>query len=84
MTVQIRFSRDGEVVNPSTFSAVLNSTDVTASFITNASGDKVAVFELGSSPLHSGKNVLLLQVEGIKPGTTSTAIDADRFIFTIP
>jgi hypothetical protein len=84
MTVQIRFSRDGEVVNLSTFSAVLNSTDVTASFTTNASGDKVAVFESGSSPLHSGKNVLLLKVEGIKPGTTSTAMDADRFIFTIP
>jgi hypothetical protein len=30
------------------------------------------------------KNVLLLKVEGIKPGTTSTAIDADRFTFTLP
>jgi hypothetical protein len=84
MTVQIRFSRDGEVVNVATFSAVLNSTDVTASFATNANGDKVAVFEPGSSPVHSGKNVLLLKVEGFKAGTTSTAIDADRFTFTLP
>jgi hypothetical protein len=36
----------------------------------------------GSSPLHSGKNVLLPKVQRITPGTTSTAIDADRF--TLP
>lgn len=83
-TVQVRFARSGEQVNVATFSAVLNSVDVSASFVTNSIGDKVAVFAVGSSPVQNGRNVLLLKVEGVKPGTTSTAIDADRFTFTLP
>jgi hypothetical protein len=84
VTVQVRFARDGETVNTSTFSAELNSTTVTGAFVTNGRGDKVAVFTPGSSALRSGKNVLLLKVDGLKAGTTQTATDADRFTFTIP
>ena len=84
VTVQVRFSRSGEIVNQATFSAVLNSVDVTGSFVTNSIGDKVAVFEPGSSPVQSGRNVLLMKVDGIKTGSTSTVTDADRFTFTLP
>lgn len=83
-SVQIRFSRDGEVVNRATFSAVLNSVDVTSQFVQNSRDDLVAIFVPGSSAAHSGKNVLLLKVNGLKPGTTQTATDADRFTFTLP
>jgi hypothetical protein len=83
-TIQLRFSRDGETVNRATFTAELNSVDVTAQFRQNSGGDLVGIFSPGSSPAKSGKNVLLLKVEGLKAGTTQTATDADRFTFTLP
>ncbi len=83
-TVQVRFSRAGEAVNRATFSAVLNSQDVTSQFVANARGDLVAVFVPGVSPARSGRNVLLLKVDGQIAGTTRTATDADRFTFTLP
>jgi hypothetical protein len=83
-TVQVRFSRSGEQVDVATFHAELNQQDVTASFAANSRGDRVAVFAPGSSAVQHGKNVLLLSVVGVKPGTTQTATDADRFVFTLP
>lgn len=44
----------------------------------------VAVFMPATSPLTSGRNVLLVSVDGIVPGTTRTATDANRFTFTRP
>lgn len=82
--VQLRFSRDGESVNPATLQVVLNGVDVTTAFRTNSRGDRVAVFGQGTSPVASGRNVLLVSVDGIVPGTTRTATDADRFTFTVP
>lgn len=84
VAVQIRFSRSGEQVDRSTFSAALNQQDVTAAFRSNSRDDLVAVFETGTSPLRQGRNVLLLSVDGIVPGTTRTGTDADRITFTIP
>ncbi len=84
VTVQVRFSRNGETVLPATFHAVLNAQDVTAQFVTNSRGDRVAVFPPGTAQLKSGRNVLLLSVDGIVPGTTHQATDSDRFTFTLP
>lgn len=83
-TIQLRFSRNGETVDRSTFSAVLNGVDVTSQFVQTSTGDLVGVFAPGSSPAKSGRNVLLLKVDGLKAGTTQTATDADRFTFTLP
>jgi len=83
-TVQVRFARDGETVNRSTFSADLNGIAVTGKFVANARGDLVAVFSPGRSPAKAGTNVLLLKVDGLKPGTTQTATDVDRFTFVLP
>lgn len=83
-SVQIRFSRAGEVVDRASFRAELNSVDVTSQFVPNSRGDLVAVFAPGSSPARSGRNVLLLSVNGQILGTTRTATDADRFSFTLP
>lgn len=58
--------------------------DVTSRFVANARGDMVAVFAPGTSPARSGRNVLLLSVDGQITGTTRTATDADRFSFTLP
>lgn len=84
LSVQIRFSRAGEVVDRTSFRAELNSVDVTSRFIGNARGDLVAVFVPGSSPARSGRNVLLLKVDGQILGSTRTATDADRFSVTLP
>lgn len=83
-TVQIRFSRAGEVVDRASFKAELNSVDVTAQFVPNSRGDLVAVFSPGSSPAQTGRNVLLLSVSGQIAGSTRVATDADRFTFTLP
>lgn len=82
--VQLRFARDGETVNRATLRVVLNGVDATAAFRTNSRGDRVAVFNLGGSPLAAGRNVLLVSVGGVVPGTTRTATDGDRFTFTVP
>lgn len=83
-TIQLRFSRSGEQVDRASFHAELNRVDVTAAFHPNSIGDLAAIFNVGSSPLVHGKNVLLLSVDGIVPGTTRTGTDADRFTFTVP
>jgi hypothetical protein len=84
VTVQLRFSRSDEQVDVSTFQAELNRVDVTEAFVTNSRGDKVTVFHLGSSPLRQGKNVLLISVDGVVPGTTRSGTDTDRITFTVP
>lgn len=84
VAVQIRFSRAGEQVDRTTFSASINQQDVTAGFRTNSRGDLVAVFEPGTSAVRQGSNVLLISVDGIVPGTTRTGTDADRITFTVP
>jgi len=84
VTLQLRFARAGETVDRATLHVELNRVDVTARFVTNSMGDAVAVFALGIAPLQSGRNVLLVSVDGVVPGTNRTATDADRFVFTIP
>lgn len=81
--VVIQFGIDGETVDTSTFHATLNGTDVTALFVPGTlSGQMVAIFNLVTSPLVIGKNVLITSVAGIVPGTTRTANDVDRITFT--
>ncbi len=84
VTFQFRFARGGEQVDRSTFRTELNQVDVTSRFVTNSLGDKVAVFQPGEARLRAGRNVMLVSVDGIVPGTTRTATDADRFTFTVP
>lgn len=84
VTVQLRFARAGETVLPATLHVEINRIDVTARFVTNSLGDRIAVFEPGSAPLASGRNVLLVSVDGVVPGTNRTATDSDRFTFDLP
>lgn len=83
LTVQFRFSRDGEVVHPASFTVKLNGTTVTSSFALNSLGDRVAVFPPGPL-LKSGRNTLDVSITGVRPGTSQTATDSDRFVFFRP
>lgn len=83
VAIQLRFARDGEQVDRASLRVELNRVDVTAAFRTNSIGDAVALFEPGQAPLVSGRNVLLVSVDGIVPGTNRTATDTDRFTFTV-
>lgn len=84
VAIQIRFSRAGEQVDRATFRAEINQQDVTAAFRVNSRGDLVTVFQPGASPVQTGRNVLLISVNGVIPGSTRTATDADRITFTVP
>jgi len=82
--IVVKLGIGGETVDPTTFRARLNGTDVTSSFVPNGQpGELVGLFDLGSSPLAAGRNVLLTSVEGLVPGTTRTASDVDRVTFTV-
>lgn len=81
--VVTQFGINGETVDPSTFHATLNGTDVTALFSPGpGSGQMTAIFDTKTSPLMIGKNVLITSVDGIVPGTSRTASDVDRVTFT--
>ncbi len=81
--VVIQFGIDGESVDTSTFHATLNGTDVTSLFAPGPnSAQMTAIFDVATSPLVIGKNVLITSVAGIVPGTTRTATDVDRVTFT--
>ena len=84
ITVQVRFARGGETVLRSTFRARLNGQDVTGAFVTNARGDRVAVLAPRTSPLVSGRNALVISIQGLAPGSDPVARDEDRFEFTTP
>jgi len=75
----------GATVDPATFRAELNGVDVTAAFLTPTAGgaDRVAFFEVASSPLACGRNVLAVSIDGTVPGTTRTATNRDRIAFTV-
>jgi hypothetical protein len=82
--IVIRFGINGETVDEPTFHATLNGVDVTASFGPGSQpGELVGVFDRGTSPLQTGRNVLITSVDGVVPGTTRTATDVDRVTFTI-
>jgi hypothetical protein len=82
--VQIHFSRNGEVVNVSTFRAQLNRRDVTGSFARNSRGDMVAMFSPGSSPAVRGENQLQISVDGVVVATGRTATDTQKTMFILP
>jgi hypothetical protein len=82
--IVIQFGIDGETVDPTTFSATLNGTDVTKLFSPGPNSNQMtAIFTPGTTPLVTGKNVLITSVSGIVPGTTRTANDVDRVTFTV-
>jgi hypothetical protein len=83
--IALEFSVAGELVYRESFRAELNGVDVTASFFPGAAdgADLVAVFQLGSSPLKVGKNILLTSVDGQIPGTLRRATDTDRMTFEV-
>lgn len=67
----------GPTVIPGTFSAILNKTDVTSLFHPVAGGH-----EFVSVPVQSGRNVLLLSIDGNLPSRVAT--DTDRLVFLVP
>lgn len=75
----------GPSVDPATFHAELNRVDVTGAFHRGTAGgaDLVGYFTVGGSPLVFGRNVLLVTVDGLVPGTTRTQTDRDRITFTV-
>jgi hypothetical protein len=83
--IALKFSLNGETVFRETLRVELNGVDVTAAFKPGPpdGADLVGVFQIGSSPLKSGKNILLTSVEGILLGSTQRATDADRITFYI-
>lgn len=82
--VVIQFGINGETVDTTTFSATLNGTDVTSLFAPGPNANQMtAIFSPGTTPLVTGKNVLITSVTGIVPGTTRTANDVDRVTFTV-
>ncbi len=84
VTMVIRFGVNGESVNSSTFHAKLNGVDVTGDFEATGNGNEMlAVFEIGSSPVIVGRNVLSTSIEGTVPDTTRTAADTDRLTFFV-
>ncbi|HYQ83516.1 MAG TPA: hypothetical protein VEP28_05870, partial [Rubrobacter sp.] len=84
LAIVVKLGIGGETVASATFRATLNGTDVTASFMPNGRpGELVGIFDLGTSPLATGRNVLLTSVDGTVPGTTRTATDVDRLTFTV-
>lgn len=85
VAIVIKFALNGETVVRSTFHATLNRIDVTSAFVPSGgtNGDLVGIFNLGSSPLQPGRNVLITSVDGIVPGTTRTASDVDRLVFDV-
>ncbi len=84
VAIVIKFSLNGETVDRSTFRATLNGVDVTNAFVAGGrQGDLTAVFDLGSSPLQLGRNVLITTVDGIVPDSGRTASDVDRLTFFV-
>ncbi|MFO0779770.1 MAG: hypothetical protein U0223_19435 [Nitrospira sp.] len=82
VSILIRFAVNGETVFLDTFKAALNREDVTQRFIKTGNGsERVALFELGQSPIVLGRNVLTTSVDGMVPDTTRTATDSDAFTF---
>lgn len=83
--IALKFSLNGETVFRETLRVELNGVDVTAAFKPGPAdgADLVGVFQIGSSPLQSGKNILLTSVEGNLLGSAHRATDADRITFYI-
>lgn len=81
----IKLAINGETVNRASFTAVLNGVDVTNQFHAGPAdgADLTALFEIGGSPLVMGKNVLITSIDGTVPGTTRSATDTDRIVFTV-
>ena len=81
----LKFAINGETVERASFRAELNGVDVTSSFHPGPSdgADLAAYLAVGSSPLVIGKNVLITTVNGLVPGSTRTATDTDRIVFTV-
>lgn len=84
VAIIIRSGVNGESVDTSTFSATLNSEDVTGMFVSNGNPDELlAIFDIGSSPLKFDRNVLLTTIDGLVPDTDRTASDVDRLTFFV-
>lgn len=83
--LHIRFSREGEIIDASSFTAILNNQDVTSRFIFDDSGIGDLVIELDELDGVSvhGKNVLILSVEGISPKNNKHAKDTDRIVLEL-
>lgn len=84
VTVSVKFSINGETVDRSSFAATLNGRDVTSSFGPGiAPADLVAVFDISSSPLQTGRNVIVATVVGTDPETSISTSDLDRVSFFV-
>ncbi|MCH8054870.1 MAG: hypothetical protein IH857_01790 [Deltaproteobacteria bacterium] len=68
----------GPTINPATFGAVLNGTDITPSFTVSPGGASVVRLDLVD-----GRNTLVLSVEGVR-SDGRTGLDTNRLTFIIP
>ncbi len=82
MAVDIVFGQNGEVVDQSSFRAMLNDVDISDRFVTTAAHHRRAVLTMApAGPLKHGKNVLVTTVEGVVSGGSKRLIDTDRIEF---
>ena len=81
--IVLRLGSAGEKVNAESLRVLLNSGDVTGEFVwEDRYKGYAATFDLESTPLKTGANVLRTSVEGLVPGTTDhRATDTDRLTF---
>ena len=71
------YSRYGDTIDPSTFTAVINGVNVFQSF-----NPLPGTFETVSVPVQDGRNTLKFTVDGIVDGGR-TATDRDRLVFIV-
>jgi hypothetical protein len=82
VNISLKFSIDGETVNRSTFAASLNGVDVTTAFVPGmAPADLIGTFNVGSSPLQTGRNLLFVTVSGTLDGAQQSA--SERAVFYV-
>lgn len=86
-TIFVDFSLNDENVDELSFVAVLNGVDVTNLFLEQPENisDIYSIFDLNTSPIQVGKNVLKISVDGVVPDSKNDqyAKDTDSYTFTV-
>lgn len=82
LEIYFKLSLNGETVDRSTLKVYFNDVDIRSKLIPDTSGvgDYFVRFEMGDAPLLEGKNLLVVSIDGVMPGTERNATDTDRLI----
>lgn len=82
--IVFRLAAAGEQVDLSTLHVDLNGKDVTDFFVyLDEYRGYAAIFDLGTSPIQLGNNVLKTSVDGTVPDSHRLATDSDRLVFSL-